>query len=82
MSEKLFDKEIAIISKVMQKRLIEKQEKRGDEWKVSDLNYLRERIIVLYDLVMGSVFIEEEMKSLIDLSNQCMLLYLRLKEDY
>lgn len=80
-SDKLFDKEIDIISKVMQKRLIEKQEKHGDEWKVSDIRHLRSRVVALYKLFLDSVFFEEEMKSLIDLANQSMLLYLRLKQE-
>jgi len=78
MSKKLFDEEINIISEAMQKRLIEKQEKHGDEWKTSNLNYLRHRIMILFDLFVSSIETDKEKIKLVDLANQSMLLYLRL----
>jgi len=76
--DKLFDKEIASFSKFMKSRLIEKQEKYGDKWKTMSFDDLRERIRYLYDLFEKSIFIDVEKKKLVDLANQCMLLFLRI----
>jgi len=76
--DELFDKEIALFSKFMKNRLIEKQEKHGDIWKTLSFNDLRERVRYLYDLFEKSIFIDIEKKKLIDLANQCMLLFLRI----
>lgn len=67
------------IRNIIRNRLIEKHKKHKDIWKHVDKNYLRGRIVFLYDSWRNK-FHEEEPKKLLDVAIQCMLLYLRLKE--
>ncbi len=76
---KLFDNEIGIIASAMQHRLIEKQAKYGDLWKNCGIDQLRKAVDFIYDTMKERRSTEKEMISLVDLANQCMLLYLRLK---
>jgi hypothetical protein len=75
-----YEKEMEIIHKAMQERLIIKHEKHRNSWKYTSPNYLRKRIKEIYKLLQecwDNNNINEQ-KRLIDLSNQSMLLYLRL----
>jgi len=83
MSEKLFNKEIEVFSKAMQKRLIEKQDEKGDSWKNAPLWELWEILSYKSEQMLediDSYSIDDDIKHLVDLANQCMLIYLRLCE--
>jgi len=72
-------------SKEMLKRLLEKREKYGDSWLNVPMNQLRRRVIDEVTEWVTEAFKpdynkEDEMKELIDIANQCLLLYYRLKE--
>jgi len=78
----MYEKEMKIISKAMKERLEEKYEKHKDTWKTSRLSYLNSRITFLVNLYfdVNVVTIKDCQKKLVDIANQCMLLYLRLRD--
>jgi hypothetical protein len=76
----MFDSEMQVISDVMKTRLVEKQDKHGDEWKEASLDHMRDRVDFIYEVLMKRRATELEPISMIDMANQCMLLYLRLME--
>ena len=72
-------------SKEMLKRLLEKREKYGDSWLKVPIEQLRRRVIDevtewVIEAFKPDYNKEDEMKELIDIANQCLLLYYRLKE--
>lgn len=82
--KKLLEKnEFKEFFKAMLNRLEEKRAKYGDSWKTTPLMVLRARIVEEYiewDKASLKDTLEEEMKKLVDLANQCMLLFIRLKQ--
>ena len=65
---------------MMLKRLQEKQGEYRDSWRYVDLDQLRMRIRRKCCTWAMSTYTPEELQELVDLANQCMLLYIRLKE--
>ena len=77
----MFEEEIEVIANELRRRLIEKQDKHGDEWKTSTLTFLRNRIDFMYKILIKRRGTSFEPISLVDMANQCMLLYIRLIEE-
>lgn len=78
-----YEKEIKKIHKAMQEILIIKHEKYRHSWKYTSIGYLRERIKKIYKKLEDcwkNNNIDEE-RRLINIANQSMLLYLRLKQE-
>ncbi|KKM91613.1 hypothetical protein LCGC14_1226850 [marine sediment metagenome] len=77
----MFKEELKIFCKVMQDRLIEKQPKHGDVWMSSSHSVLRSRLEFIYALWNDErALTDKEEISLIDIANQAMLLYIRIKK--
>ena len=71
-------------SREMLKRLKEKQSEYGDSWLEVPLKQLRGRVWEEVEEWLRVVWLmgseEMEMKELVDIANQCLLLYYRLKQ--
>jgi hypothetical protein len=77
---KLFFIETEMFRMKMQKRLIEKQDKYGDSWKITSLEELRDKITRMYGKFLDKKNTKEEGTVLLDFANQCMLLYERKRK--
>ena len=75
-----YHEEIEIIVEAMQKRLIQKYDKHKNSWTYTSEIHQRERVKFMFLNSVTNKETEDEMKWLLDLSNQAMLLYIRLKQ--
>lgn len=72
------------IRNIIRDRLIEKHDKYKDTWKQAKISYLKKRVKFLYELLFDdweTDLLIDKPKKLLDVAIQCILLYLRLKEE-
>lgn len=72
---------VSEFSKRMLERLVEKERKYGDSWLKVPVGQLRIRLLLEFGEWKDSWYdLEKEMNELVDIANQALLLYYRLKK--
>ncbi len=73
-----YKRNVDLFATLMLMRLMSQREKYGDSWKIVTIPQLRERIKEEYKEWLKAKTLEEELTELIDIANQCQLLFTRL----